>query len=618
MTSSARHGLVGQVVRTRRVVAFVWPWARSRAAICLVLLLAAGLTEGLSILLVIPVLASLTPGTTDVDLGMGRLAEIVPGLAGLGAVRVDLATLLGVLVVAIALQAALSRLSTLTIIDTTLSLAHVVRTRLFEAVGFARWQAVMTGRHADITHALTMDVDRLQVVLNSLLFMTQALVMLGFYVALSVMVSPAMTAVAVAFGVIFFAALQPLRTYASRYGETLSLERQAQYRTISDFLGGLKMVKSLNAEDRYVKAFADNSLKLTDDVKSLSRVSVLPAYLFQLFSAIGAAVFIYVAVRVVALPIERIAVMLFLFLRIAPRFTSLQSHYQNLIINVGGYDNLHSVLNAYSGSQDRPAPGSRKRLGLTDRLEFLDVSYQYAPAAQPALSHATFTVPARRITALIGASGSGKTTAADLILGLLEPTGGRVEVDGRVLDLEDLRAWRDSIAYVPQETYLTTGSIRSNLAFAAPEAPDEAMWRALEQAQAADLVRRLPDGLDTAVGEAGLGLSGGERQRIALARALLRRPEVLILDEATSALDWRNQALIAEAIQALRGQITVITIAHRPSMIAFADYVVAFDDGRVVESGLFSEIAIREGGHLANMLAGETAQPPSPAAEPAA
>lgn len=606
MTVAGKHSLRGQVARTRRVIAFVWPHARRRAAISMALLLAAGLTEGLSILLMIPILASLSPGSTEVELGLGGL---IPGLDVMPSVQIELLPLLAILVIAIAMQAALSRLSTLTIIDATLTTAHAIRTRLFEAVGYARWQAIMTGRHADITHALTMDVDRLQVVMNSLLFMAQAIVMLALYVALSVMVSPFMTAVAVVFGAVFLVALHPLRSYASRYGETLSLQRQVQYRTISEFLAGLKVVKSLNAEGRYVRTFSDNSEQLTTDIKSLSRVSVLPAYLFQVFSAIGAAVFVFIAVRVVAMPIEQIAVMLFLFLRIAPRFTSLQSQYQNLIINVGGYDNLHAVLDTYSRHQDPPGSGPRERLGLATRLDFHGVGYRYAPELDAALRDVTFTIPARQITALIGASGSGKTTVADLILGLLEPTEGRVEIDGRVLGLDDLRAWRESIAYVPQETYLANGTIRSNLAFAAPEASEMQMWKALAQAQARDVVARLPGGLDAPVGEAGINLSGGERQRIALARALLRGPDVLILDEATSALDWQNQALIAKAIEDLRGRMTVVTIAHRPSMIAFADWIVAFEGGRVVETGRFADHAQREGSQLANMLAGEGARP---------
>ena len=182
-----------------------------------------------------------------------------------------------------------------------------------------------------------------------------------------------------------------------------------------------------------------------------------------------------------------------------------------------------------------------------------------------------------------------------------------MRVDGLVLDLENRRRWRDSVAYVPQEVFLLHDTIAANLRLGLPAASEQEIWEALRAANASDFVERLPEKLSTVIGDRGQRLSGGERQRLALARALLRRPQLLILDEATSALDWEHQSLIARSIEALRGSMTVVTIAHRLSMISFADSVVALERGVVVEAGDYRSLIEHEGSRLSHMAAGERA-----------
>ncbi|TIO48634.1 MAG: ABC transporter ATP-binding protein, partial [Mesorhizobium sp.] len=175
------------------------------------------------------------------------------------------------------------------------------------------------------------------------------------------------------------------------------------------------------------------------------------------------------------------------------------------------------------------------------------------------VSGISFGLPAGEVTALIGPSGSGKSTIADMLLGLLEPSQGEILADGDEITAQNRRAWRGQVAYVPQDVFLLHDTIGANLRLAAPQAGDEELWAALRKAHAAHFVERLDRRLETVVGDRGVRLSGGERQRIALARALLREPSLLILDEATSALDWQNQSLIAQSIEELRGKMTILT-----------------------------------------------------------
>jgi ATP-binding cassette subfamily C protein len=184
----------------------------------------------------------------------------------------------------------------------------------------------------------------------------------------------------------------------------------------------------------------------------------------------------------------------------------------------------------------------------------------------------------------MGASGAGKSTLADVLMGLLVPDAGEMSVNGDPIRGSRRLTWRRSVAYVPQETFLFHDTIRHNLLWGNPKACDDALHQALKKA-AADFVFRLPQGLDTVVGDGGIRLSGGERQRIALARALLKQPSLLILDEATSALDLENEARVRQAIETLHGDMTVVIIGHRLPTLEHADQVVVLDQGRVAAQG---------------------------------
>jgi ATP-binding cassette subfamily C protein len=202
------------------------------------------------------------------------------------------------------------------------------------------------------------------------------------------------------------------------------------------------------------------------------------------------------------------------------------------------------------------------------------------------------------VVALVGPSGAGKSTIADLMTGLLAPDSGRITVDGVALDETRARAWREQIGYVSQDTYLFHDSVRANLLWARPGASEAEVRQALAMAAAEQFVDALPAGLDTVIGDRGATISHCERQRIALARALLRRPRLLILDEATNSLDTHNEQRILEAIEQLRGDPTIVTIAHRIAAVRRADRIYVTEGGTIVESGTWDELCAREHGRF--------------------
>ncbi|AZO72136.1 MULTISPECIES: ABC transporter ATP-binding protein [unclassified Mesorhizobium] len=576
-----------------------------RTLTALVFLILGSLTEGLSILLLIPLLHLI--GNADQDFAVrvpGALRWLVPGGT------LSLATVLCLLVALVALQAMFNRFKSLYMARLLYDFVNRVRMNLFESIGKARWSVFTRMRSSDLDHALTGDIDRVQAAAFSLLMLAQTALLLAGYLVVSLFISPVMTSFAILIGVILFVALQPFRARATAYGRVLTASRQEQYRTVSEFLGGIKVAKSLNVEASYFAQLRATLEKMKADNVAYVRNSTIGTALFQVASVIGLSLFIYVALVRFHLSLAEIVVLLLVFMRVAPRFMDVQVQAQQVLINLPAYTAMQA-LQARFDAERETEPGDaaqNARLSLDSGVNIRDVSLAYGDG-NPVVSGITFGLPAGKVTALIGPSGSGKSTIADMLLGLLEPTEGRVLADGVEITAGNRRAWRDQVAYVPQDVFLLHDTIAANLRLAAPQAGDEALWAALRKAHVADFVERLDRRLETVVGDRGARLSGGERQRIALARALLRKPSLLILDEATSALDWQNQSLIAQSIEELRGQMTILTIAHRPSMIAFADWVVAIENGRIVEVGQYQRLKAKSGSRLARMLSGEGADP---------
>ncbi|WP_030460324.1 ABC transporter ATP-binding protein [Kitasatospora sp. NRRL B-11411] len=243
---------------------------------------------------------------------------------------------------------------------------------------------------------------------------------------------------------------------------------------------------------------------------------------------------------------------------------------------------------------------------VTGRIDFRGVGHSYPGADAPSVTGFDLSVRPGETIALVGASGAGKSTVLNLVIGFLRPTEGRILLDGRDMEELDLRSYRTFLSVVPQESILFEGSIRENVTYGMKDVPEDTVLTALRDANALEFIDRLPDGLDTVVGERGARLSGGQKQRLAIARALIRDPRILILDEATSALDSRSEALVQQALARLVRGRTVFVVAHRLSTIRGADRIVVMHDGRIAEIGSHAEL-LRTGGPYAGLQAAQLA-----------
>jgi ABC-type multidrug transport system fused ATPase/permease subunit len=280
--------------------------------------------------------------------------------------------------------------------------------------------------------------------------------------------------------------------------------------------------------------------------------------------------------------------------RISPAILRLQQGAVSIKTTMGSVIptlELIEELQTLPPAQNQINPLDLVHNGFSGGISVKDVSLTYPSKSKPAINNVSLDVKPGQVVSFVGASGAGKSTLIDLILGVLKPDSGTVQIQG-LPPLDAIRTWPGAIGYVPQDVMISNGSIKENvcLGYSLEEVNDKDVWNALDLAHLGDFVRMLPDELSTQVGDRGARLSGGQRQRLGIARALLTRPKLLVLDEATSSLDGVTETSISDAIQALKGEVTIILIAHRLSTVKESDAIHYLSEGKLIESGTFSEL----------------------------
>jgi ATP-binding cassette subfamily C protein len=361
----------------------------------------------------------------------------------------------------------------------------------------------------------------------------------------------------------------------------------------------LKVSRSFGAERRDILIFAEHARARTAAYLDVLRTFARAKMGLDLTTAVVISALLLVAVEWLGLRGAGLLMLIFVFGRVMPRIMSLHESVQTLLASIPAFSVVMRVIDGCEAHAERTAEDAGARMPLHRDVRFDRVSYSYAGANAPAVDGVSFTIPAGRTTAFVGASGAGKSTLADLLIGLLRPASGSIRIDDRALSPDDTAAWRRSIGYVPQDSFLLHDTVRANLLWAKPDATEDEMWEALERAAAAGFLRARGEGLDTIVGDRGVRVSGGERQRLALARALLVKPALLVLDEATSALDSHNEEQILTAVRGLTGTVTTVIVTHRLSAIRRADMIHVVDHGAIIESGTWDELTARGGAFAA-------------------
>ncbi|MEL7834399.1 ABC transporter ATP-binding protein [Fodinibius sp. Rm-B-1B1-1] len=380
------------------------------------------------------------------------------------------------------------------------------------------------------------------------------------------------------------------------YGEEEQVRRAEMIKAVNQGLGGIKEARVLNREDDFIEKFRREAYYSTRLMAYLRFIQQIPRPVVETTAVLG---MLLIAVLLVwqDRPMGAIIPILTLFamatVRLMPSIQQLATMYTRLRYNMVSLDPIYNDLKELESATKAFVKDRKKdiQLSLRHSIEIQNVSYCYPDSEVHALQNISLTIPKGRAVGFVGSSGAGKTTIVDLILGLLEPDEGAIAVDG--VDIrQNISAWQKNIGYIPQSIYLADETLRSNIAFGIPkeEINNQQVLKAVELAQLNSLVEQLPEGLDTIIGEHGTRLSGGQRQRVGIARALYHEPEVLVMDEATSALDNITERQITQAIESLKGERTLIMIAHRLTTVKNCDTLYFMEGGKIVEEGAYEDL----------------------------
>lgn len=377
-----------------------------------------------------------------------------------------------------------------------------------------------------------------------------------------------------------------------RFTEQLGKEAQVYkgklYQWVNQSLGGVKEVKVLNREEFFVSSYKKYYGLYIKGVRINRLLSITPKYMVEAVCMTGLLIAIIIKLNFGHGELENFIPQLATFavaaFRLLPSVGRINEHVNNILYAVPSVDLIYGDLKGIEDYQESKGEEEGKEWSFEHGITAKHITYAYPNTDTNVLEDASCVIPKGKTVAFIGSSGAGKTTMADIILGLLAPQRGKILVDD--IDVfKNLTMWHHQIGYIPQVIYLSDDTIRNNIAFGIHEdqIDEEAVRTALKKAQLAEFVDTLPDGLDTIVGDRGVRLSGGQRQRIGIARALYHDPEILVLDEATSALDNETETAVMEAIESLQGSKTMIIIAHRLTTIQNADIIYEVGDGKVTE-----------------------------------
>jgi len=536
-----------------------------------------GLTEGVGLVLLVPMLATLGAGS-GTGAWIGRALERL-GLAA------NLETLLGLFVALVVVRAALGTARDLAAMVLEARVIDRLRLRAWRALVHCDWRHLSALRQSDASSLLITNIDRVGTGVNQLIALATAAATLASLALAALAIAPQVAIGAAAGGLLVLFAYRGMRRRAGVLGERMGAAYREIHSQMNEGLGALRIIKSFGDEEASTGRIAAVFAALRRAQIGFMRDTGLARLAFQAGGAALLAALVWVAIRRWGLGAAAVLPTVALFARALPLLGAVQEAWQNWAhVRPALAEALGLIERAEAAGENAPDTGSDTATPLPPGpapIMLENIHVRHPGRERPSLDGVNLTLAPREVIALTGPSGAGKSTLADVLCGLIGPDEGAVRIGGIVLSGETRRAWRARVAYVQQEPVLFHASLRENLLWAAPEADDARLEAAL-RAASAEFALALPQGLDTVVGDRGARLSGGERQRIALARGLLRAPELLILDEATSALDAANEAVVAEALGRLRGRLTIVIIGHRGRLTDLADRRIALDGGRIV------------------------------------
>lgn len=557
-----------------------------------------GFTGGIGIMMLVPMLTVLEISSEN----SGMTAKVLDGLSFLTKGQM-IVGLLGIYFLLVTMKALVS--AKLSIWDTELVQEYTKKLRMdfYDAVTNADWQKFKSYKRSELSNYFLSETSRVSYATTIFIRMIHLGITTVINVIIAMVMSVRVTLLVLMMGGLFFMLFRNIRRKAKEQGTNIQRMSARFYEEVDNQMNGIKEIRGYGIEKQQAKAFETVVNEYKEISIDYAKLSIMPSTFLAIGSAIAVVVVFILAYLVFKMSIARIAVMVYVLGRLLPSFSTAQKYSQQLLTSLPVYENMRKVVSDLQGSRIA-AVDADTQLQFEKSIAFRNISFAYADSTdeEDLIENASFTLKKGEITAFVGKSGAGKSTLVDIVLGFLQPNGGEILVDGEKMSRQTYAAFCRGVSYIPQEPLLLHASVRENLLCFHPGANEEEMIEALKKAQIWNVIEKLPNQLDTAIGDRGIRLSGGERQRIVLARALMGNPKLLVLDEATSALDYENEKKIRDILIGLKGELTILLVAHRLSTIQSAEHVIVIEHGNVTEDGAYAKLIKNSNGYLGRMI----------------
>jgi ATP-binding cassette, subfamily B, bacterial PglK len=472
--------------------------------------------------------------------------------------------------------------------------------RLFNAYMTAPYTFHLNRNSAELMRNLQIEVKLVLKILTDILYGIMDLLLIAGIFMLLFRVEPLITIfvlllLAVPSGIF----LKIIKRKLEKHGKDRQWHSGERIKAVNQGLGILKESRVLGRDSYFIDIFTDTSSKYIITRRYIDVINKIPKYLIETVSVLGM-LLIGVVMVMQGRDVNSIIPVLTLFgvavMRLMPAFKEFIAKYTDIRFHAYAINPLYTDITELRKNRINLAYNKGERLDseplhLKNNIELQNIHYRYPGASKSALNGVSIQIKKGAAVGIVGPSGAGKSTLVDVLLGLFIPEKGKILVDG-VDTLENLKGWRRNIGYIPQQIYLIDDKIRNNIAVGIPEQmiDDNKVHNAIQAAHLEELIDELSDGVDTIIGERGIRLSGGQRQRIGIARALYNNPEILVMDEATSALDNETEHYIIQSIERLRGDRTIIMIAHRLTTVKNCDVLFYLKEGKIISTGTYGEL----------------------------
>jgi ATP-binding cassette, subfamily B, bacterial MsbA len=547
----------------------------------------AAIFEGIGIGLLIPFLQSLTsPDTASQSAGIvGQISNYFLGENAPANHHLYFRSIL--ILLSTWMRAGFSYLSGLYTEKCEVILADRLRKQLFEQLQSLPLSYFTEARSGELVNTMTTEIERLKQVFGATAFATTRLLVITVYFFSMFCISWQMTIISVFIFSLLAVGLTTLNRRVREASFGISEANSLLNSNAFEFINAIRTVHAFGTQEIERKRFYQSSNKLLG-------ASIKVASAFSLVKPIADCIVMTVLISLIiisltkfTIPVYSLLGFFFVLFRVTPILPEVNGVFAHINTLAGSLENIKALLK--TDDKKYFENGKLKFTNLKHSIDLVSVDFGY-DRKQLVLHNIKLTIERGKMTALVGQSGSGKSTLADLIARFYDPIEGQIFVDGVDLRMFEINSFRSKLAVVSQDTFIFNASVRDNIAYGKLDATETEIREAAKLANALEFIQDMPEGFDTILGERGVNLSGGQRQRIAIARALIRNPEILILDEATAALDTVSERLIQESIENISVGRTIIAIAHRLSTVAKADKVVVLENGYIVEQGRHEDL----------------------------